>query len=434
MAAEHKMSGLTIGRRFFVVVALAGLVMLGGTGYAILSFRDGLLGNGMPPQDVNQLIVGIVVKLTLACGPIGLAFLALAFWLARGVSKPLTALTGSLYRLAGGDLDAAVVGEARKDEIGAIASAVAAFRARLKARISEDMAHDAAVKASADAERKTTLTRLANDFEATVGAIIGTVSAASVELEQAAVTLTRTVETTRQLSTAVASASEQASGNVRTVASATEEMHAAINEIGQQVQSSRDIASQAVIEADKTDAQIAQLAQASHRIGDVVKLITAIAEQTNLLALNATIEAARAGEAGRGFAVVAQEVKALATQTAKATEEIGQQVTGMQTATQVSVAAIKDIGGTINRISGIASNIAVAVEEQGVATREIARNIQNAAQGTSQVAANINDVNSGASETGAASSEVLASAQLLAAKSVHLRTEVDKFLATVRAA
>jgi len=207
-----------------------------------------------------------------------------------------------------------------------------------------------------------------------------------------------------------------------------------VNEISRQVQESAKISGEAVKQARDTDARINALSQAAGRIGDVVKLITAIAEQTNLLALNATIEAARAGEAGRGFAVVASEVKQLASQTAKATDEISTQIAGMQTATQESVAAIKEIGGTIARISEIASTIAAAVEEQGAATQEIARNVGEAAKGTAQVASNITDVNRGAGETGSASSQVLSSAQSLSSESNHLKAEVDKFLSTVRAA
>jgi methyl-accepting chemotaxis protein len=232
----------------------------------------------------------------------------------------------------------------------------------------------------------------------------------------------------------VASASEEASSNVQTVASAAEEMSASVSEVGRQVQESSRIAGEAVRQAEKTDARIAQLSQAAGRIGDVVKLITAIAEQTNLLALNATIEAARAGEAGRGFAVVAQEVKALAAQTAKATDEISTQIAGMQTATLESVGAIKEIGATITRISEIATTIAAAVEEQGAATSEIARNVGEAARGTSQVAANIGDVNRGATETGSASTQVLASAQSLSRDSSRLKSELEAFLSTVRAA
>jgi methyl-accepting chemotaxis protein len=211
-------------------------------------------------------------------------------------------------------------------------------------------------------------------------------------------------------------------------------MTSSVHEIGRQVQDSSQIARQAVHQADKTDARIGELSTAASRIGDVVKLITAIAEQTNLLALNATIEAARAGEAGKGFAVVAQEVKALAAQTAKATDEIGTQIASMQSATHESVAAIKEISGTIGRVSEIAASIAAAVEEQGATTHEIARNVHEAAQGTVQVTANISEVNRGASETGSASTQVLAAAQSLARDAGQLKIEVDKFVVKVRAA
>jgi methyl-accepting chemotaxis protein len=232
----------------------------------------------------------------------------------------------------------------------------------------------------------------------------------------------------------VADVSQSASSNVQMVAAASEEMAASVAEVGRQVQESSKIATEAVEQARQTDIRINELSQAASRIGDVVKLITAIAEQTNLLALNATIEAARAGDAGRGFAVVAQEVKALASQTAKATEEIGTQIGSMQHATADSVAAIKAISTTINRVSEIATVIAAAVEEQGVATQEIARNVQNAAKGTIQVADNIGDVSTGAKETGAASAQVLNSAKALSAEGGRLKAEVANFLQTVRAA
>jgi methyl-accepting chemotaxis protein len=286
----------------------------------------------------------------------------------------------------------------------------------------------------ATAERKVTMRKLADEFQAAVGQIVDTVSTTSVELEAAAGTMSKTAETTQQLSSAVATASEESSGNVQSVASATDEMTSSISEIGRQVQESSRIASEAVQQAQRTDARISDLSEAANRIGDVIKLITAIAEQTNLLALNATIEAARAGEAGKGFAVVAQEVKQLASQTAKATDEIRGQIAGMQTATQESVTAIKEIGETITRISQIATTVAAAVEEQGAATQEIARNVQRAAAGTSQVASNIAEVTRGANETGAASSQMLVSAKSLANESNRLKLEVEKFLGTVRAA
>jgi methyl-accepting chemotaxis protein len=211
-------------------------------------------------------------------------------------------------------------------------------------------------------------------------------------------------------------------------------MTSSVNEISRQMQESSEIAAQAVTQASKTDGRMVALSQSAGRIGDVVKLITAIAEQTNLLALNATIEAARAGEAGRGFAVVAQEVKALAAQTAKATEEIGSQIAGMQAATQESVAAIKEICGTIGRISEISSTISNALDGQGLATEEIARNAGAAARSTTEVASNITEVNRGAGDTGSASARVLSSAQSLSRQSTRLRAEVEKFLQTVRAA
>jgi methyl-accepting chemotaxis protein len=286
----------------------------------------------------------------------------------------------------------------------------------------------------AEAERKAAMGRLADQFERAVGKIVDTVSTTSMELESAAGSMSKTAETTQQLSAAVASASEESSTNVQSVASATDEMAASVGEISRQVQESSRIADEAVAQAGKTDARISQLSQAAGRIGDVVKLITAIAEQTNLLALNATIEAARAGAAGKGFAVVAQEVKLLAAQTAKATDEIRSQIAGMQTATQESVAAIKEIGEIISRISQIATTVAAAVEEQGASTQEIARNVQQAAHGTAQVTGNISEVTRGAAETGSAAEQVLASAQSLATESNQLKAEVAKFVDTVRAA
>ena len=318
----------------------------------------------------------------------------------------------------------------------AIASKAADERAAASRREAEERA--AMEKKAADdraaAEQRAAMRKLADEFEAAVGKIVDMVSTTSVELEAAAGTMSKTADTTQQLSSAVATASEDSSTNVQSVASATDEMATSIAEISRQVQESSGIAIEAVRQAERTDARIGELTQAASRIGAVIKLITAIAEQTNLLALNATIEAARAGEAGKGFAVVAQEVKQLASQTAKATDEIRAQIAGMQTATHESVGAIKEIGETIGRISQIATTVASAVEEQGAATQEIARNIQRAAGGTTQVATNIAEVTRGANETGAASAQMLVSAQSLANESSRLKLEVEKFLSTVRAA
>jgi methyl-accepting chemotaxis protein len=284
------------------------------------------------------------------------------------------------------------------------------------------------------AARKVDMMNLANDFESAVGEIIETVSLASTELEASAGTLTRTAERAQQVTTAVAVASEEASVNVQSVASATEEMASSVHEISRQVQASARMASEAVDQARRTNERVGELSKAAARIGDVVEMINTIAGQTNMLALNATIEAARAGAAGRGFSVVAAEVKALAEQTARATGEIGQQISGIQEATQESVGAIEEISGTIGRMSEVASSIASAVEQQGAATQEISRSVQQAAHGTQQVSSNIADVKRGATETGNASSHVLSAAQSLAAESSRLKLEVGKFLHTVRAA
>ncbi|MDI1266065.1 MAG: HAMP domain-containing methyl-accepting chemotaxis protein [bacterium] len=350
------------------------------------------------------------------------------------IARPMRALSVSMEELAGGNFAVVLPGLGRGDELGAVAGAVEKFKV-----LSEQKARDEAeAKIKQDQiaaqHRKAEMVKLADSFEAAVGEIVETVSSASTELEASAGTLTSTAERAQEVTTMVAAASEEASTNVQSVASATEELSSSVNEISRQVQESARMASEAVDQARTTNDRVSELSKAAARIGDVVELINTIAGQTNLLALNATIEAARAGEAGRGFAVVASEVKALAEQTAKATGEISQQITGIQGATQESVGAIKEISGTIERLSEIASTIAAAVEEQGAATQEISRNVQQAAQGTQQVSSNITDVQRGASETGSASSQVLAAAQSLSSDSNRLKLEVSKFLDTVRAA
>ncbi|HEY1544505.1 MAG TPA: HAMP domain-containing methyl-accepting chemotaxis protein [Xanthobacteraceae bacterium] len=355
------------------------------------------------------------------------------FALHRSVARPLTQVVGVLGDLARGDTGVEVSGLGRHDEIGAVANAMQVFKERMiesdRMRGEQDE-----LKRRAEADKKSALARLADEFSAAIGKVVGAMSSASSGLTSAAATLTRTAESTQETSATAAAASEQAAGNVHSVATAAEEMAASIGEIGRQVQESSRISGDAVAQARKTDERIGKLAQSASRIGDVTALITSIAEQTNLLALNATIEAARAGAAGKGFAVVAQEVKQLAAQTAKATSEISGQIAEMQAATEDSVSAIKEIGSTIGHISEIATTIAAAVEEQGAATREISRSVQEAAVGTGKVAQDLRQVRDGAQKTGVASGDVLSAASSLSDEGGRLKAEVERFLANVRAA
>jgi methyl-accepting chemotaxis protein len=357
----------------------------------------------------------------------------LSLTISRSVTNAIAGMVKAMVRLATGDMTTEIPGVGRRDEIGEMAGAVDVFKTNM-IEAERLRGEQADLERRQAEQRKRDMNRLAGEFEAAIGEIVDTVSSASTELEASAGTLTRTAAHSQELATTVASASEESSTNVQSVASATEELSSSVNEISRQVQSSARIASAAVGQAKTTTAKVSDLSRAAAKIGDVVELISAIAGQTNLLALNATIEAARAGEAGRGFAVVASEVKALAEQTAKATGEIGQQITSIQAATDESVHAIREISGTIEQLSEVSSTIAAAVEEQGAATQEISRNVQHAAEGTQIVSANITEVQRGAIETGSASEQVLSAATSLSNDSNRLKREVERFLITVRAA
>jgi methyl-accepting chemotaxis protein len=355
----------------------------------------------------------------------------LAFLLGRGLSRPLAAITAVMNRLSSGDTEVTIPGGERKDELGTMAVAVDVFRRNIIEARTLREAQEAA-KAQTEVEKKSLQREMADRFEADVKSVVGAVAQATKDMQRVAGEIVRSVGGTSERAAAAAAASEEASASVSTVAAATEELASSVAEIGRQVTHSSGVADDAVAKAGQTTAIVGGLTAAGEKIGDVLRLIGAIASQTNLLALNATIEAARAGEAGRGFAVVASEVKELASQTAKATEEIAGQVTAIQSATSDCVTAIGGISDTIREISGIATTIAAAVEEQDSATREIARSVQQAAAGTGEVSANVAGASQAADQSRALAETVLAASGELGQHASALFESVDSFLAGLR--
>jgi len=382
--------------------------------------------------EVNESIVRIrvvsiiLVILCFAAGVIGLLVAR------KEISGPLQKMRDLLIELSRGNLSATVSGTGRRDEIGDLARASAAFLENLKKTktLEEEQAKERAVKE----QRAYRVEELLGNFDVSVGGILKTVAAASTELEGTAGNMSAIAEQTKHQATSSAAAAEETSVSVQTVASATEEISASLGEISKQISHATQVVDKAVVQAKQTDEIVTSLAGAAQKIGDVVGLISTIAAQTNLLALNATIEAARAGDAGKGFAVVASEVKSLAQQTAKATDDISRQVTSMQQATASAVDAIRTILENVSSINAVTMTIAAAVEEQGAATSEIASSVTRAATGSKSVSENVTQVTDGANQTGVASSQVLSAAKELSRESENLKLKVDDFFRDIRAA
>ncbi len=391
------------------------------------------VGTGAYTDDIDAKMKPIAWTLGLAIFGIAVIGGAIAWLIGRSISGPLNQLGAQMRALADGALDGEIPGIDRGDEVGAMAATVQIFKDNaLRIRGLEQA--EAETQARVKAERRAAMENLAGDFERSVTGIVRSVSTAAAGMQTTAQSMTSTASDASARAATVGAASESASNNVGTVAAAAEELSSSVAEISRQVARSSEIASKAVGDAESTNVTVRALSTGAEKIGEVVKLIHSIAAQTNLLALNATIEAARAGESGRGFAVVASEVKALANQTAKATEEISAQVAAMQASTSDAVASIGGITQTIAQMSEITVSISTAIEQQGDATREIARNIQSVAAGSSEISTHIGGVTTAAAATGAAATDVLSNARELDNQSGMLRTAVDEFLSKVRAA
>ena len=435
---------LTVMGRFMLMVASAALIMMGGTGYAFYVFRHSLLSAlGDPAQaqeflgptataKLDGLILHNMIEIALVCTPVGIAFLALAFWLAMGVRRPLKALQEGLVALSGGDFGITVAGAERRDEIGAIARSVADFRVRLSEKAQQDARAALEQQEQMAHQRGETLRQVASEFEQTVGVVVLRLGDAAGRVAHLTKDLDGAVDMATSAVDEASGSSIQASSSVSTAAEAADEMTQSILSIGREMEQAAQMARAAVEESRSTDTIVGRLAESGRAIGEVVDLIKQIADQTNLLALNATIEAARAGEMGRGFAVVANEVKTLAGQTSRATEDISQQVEAVQQVSEQAVGAIRSIAGTVERIHAISDTILQSVQKQMAATGEISQSVEFATQSTENVASSMDALGRASGSTRAAADEIRGASSELAELSEALRQQVGGFLSSIR--